>query len=328
VTISVYAWGFVLAEQLPETLFDISAQVRLKKMSAAELERWQTSRPQLQHLQAPGQNFVSATPPDVKVTSAWAVWFRLEAASLEAAERQLRETMVPALEASLIALTAAPATVELLRLGEADSKGYLARPQSPFSLSATFRAFAVEPLASPASSELVDIHARASKPGTYQDLARAIVGAQTAELNGAGLRPLVAAALLGYFHVIELIAAKISKHRPEPDVSSVEKITAQVRRDLLRPGTAPQQARILRNAVQKLDRLEGRSLSERIALAGTALGVPEQEISKALALSKLRNTTLGHPSSEAFDADLGAHLPAAREGATAFFVAFFARPPT
>ncbi len=311
------AWGFVLAEGLPAQAN--LGHVRISRLSGQRLTDLRKTRPVLAHPSGPAW-FASSIPADTVVRSDWSIWIRVDAETEDEALERIRSTYLPPALTALETFSRRPVVVELLRIGVEDARGFIAEPRSPYSLSGFFSSYAEPLVLNDADVQSANAITRAIEADSkLLSASQAYHEAHYLEITSGGLDVALAAALLRYFHVIEVVAVTVPAS-PGPDVDKrLEEVLTRLRKGLTAKGTFRNQAAKVRNSARDLDRLDQRYLTLRIEHAAEVLKLDGESIGASLALAKLRNTELSHPGTA--PALLAGELAPARSAAGAFLLA-------
>lgn len=293
------AWGFVGATALPAVRLDLGPNIRIERVDEqrrAELER---SGPRPGHPTLPWPDYFSALPADVVVRSHWAIWLRTTASTLGEAWDDIDLNQVPLAVAALAGFSDMPPRVELLRIGETAPGGRISDAASRW-VGATFGGFGTRVLSSP---EADTVKARYRAAHRYGVVASRIWHEATVLADQSDGSPRsMANTVLTYFQVIEHIARQESStgaNPTAPDAKAAERVVNRLASDLDGDRLALNaKIRKIRAARDDLDRLEDRFLNQKIAAAGTVLGLDDTVVASALNLAGLRNRALSHPGSE------------------------------
>lgn len=312
-------WGYIAAPWLPH-----EAQIggaHIKRQDEQVLRDMPKSRTTMKHAVGGPPELLSVLPADSLVRSRWTVFFRVEAADADAAVAVVEGERLPALVAACAAVFNEAVAVSLVRVAEEDSAGRLTNSHSPWSLSLRTRGFTV----SPAEPAAIDRASRLALVVPRDPLAKKAAALYSDALRldelNAGLAPLQAAALLGYYKVIEAVAVSHSRGLDPADAEGQQReVVERLRRGLAGSGGTSNRARQVLNAADELRRVQGAFLSQRVAAAGSAIGVAAEDVRAAVDLGKLRNTSLSHPGKSA-TGDLGPYLPPAERAARGYLSA-------
>lgn len=310
-------WGYVAATKLPA-----EAQIghaHIKRHDSLP-EGIPTRGAHIEHPAAGPPEHLSGRAPDVLLRSRWTIFFRVMAADAEGAYAQVVTTYLPPVLAALSSVVGA-AAINLVRVAEEDARGQLANSQTPYSLSLRTQSFDSGSV-TPAETERLQALARlALTHSPALRAARLYSDARRLDELSAGLAPLQAAALLAYYKVVESVAETAVKQSPEPAPDEQSAVVDRLRDRLNRPGSARAKASQILNGATDLRRLQGAHLSQKVARAGSVLGVSAEDLASAGRLGKLRNTRLSHPGAGEAD-DLSPHLPSAEQAARGYLTAF------
>lgn len=317
------AWGFLGAKALPVSMMDLSASVRIERVDAERRKQLTRDGPVLKHPELAFPQYFSALPPDLIVRSDWVVWIRTKAASFEEAWEHVVRVELPPIVAAFAGLGDMPPRIEILRMGLTDSTGFIPEVRSRWAFG-TFGGFDTRELTTTearavASRFTVARHQGAFASRLWHD---AIVNAD--QLDGSPRS--LANAVLNFFLVIEHIANNLTRQRSGPVETPAA--SAELRRIIdkleraLTDAAATQERKVhrIREAATELNRVEVRYLNQKIESAGNRLGVESSMVDAALAIAKLRNTTLSHPGKQPPDS-LQETLNLARRSSEAFLAA-------
>jgi hypothetical protein len=317
-------YGLVVAERLPER-----AQIGpalIERLSPTHLKQIQKSRPLIEHITDGFENMFSVRPPDVLVRSHWRISFEIDAPNEGAAYREAVEKYLPTIYGALGSVSEAPVVVDLVRIVPESLRGSSVSPRSPWSLPVTFRGYVVQSLDGEALDR-VKLRAEACLKPECLEVSRHFAEARHLSLISSGLAPVIAAALLRFFHVIEAVARHIARgpdDEQELDRRREVKLES-LRRSLNKKASLRQHIAQIRNAAREFDRIELQFLSQRIERTCEILGLDEKIESQALELAKLRNRKLSHAAPGAEDMRLEPWLDRAEATAREFLVAFLDR---
>ena len=315
------AWGLIVGRQLP-TAIDLG-HVRIRKESPERIADLTRSRQILRHPSFDGPvSFYSGIPADLVVRSDHSIWAWVDARDDEAALAEIAHKLLPSVVGLLSATKAEPVLVELLRISEEDERGYMPAPRSPFSRSGIFGIREPQPLDAEGVKSLKDLDPRVRADDCASSAARELSSAIHLSPQSGSTPANLRGVLLHYFFVLELIARKVGYGPRERDevLEVQEPVVARGLVQLRTAGTVSQRVKQIHNLSLELKRLETSFFSDQLRKAGETLGVAAEVVEEALALTKFRNSRLGHASTTEVRAEeLQRWLSVAERAALTYF---------
>jgi len=314
-------YGHLVGRRLPEHL-DLG-DVRIVKESGARLR--DLSRPDITNLRANFESgaHIQGSPASFRVRSEHIVWVRLTASDEGEAVATARRDYLEPLVATLLAITGSPAFVNVSRVSRVLDNGYMPEPTTPWSDAAYMHRPMIEPMTDQQSTELVNALTAVRQDTTTRDLAANLSDGMRLLRTSGGRPANIGAALLAYFKVIERISQQTKQDKDQKarlDKEQAE-IVANLARSLKLSRNTRQSVKQVRNAAQRLHRLEESTLKDRITLTCRRLGLAESVAVRAHAFADIRHGRLGHPSSNQTGADFGIAPEEAEELALTFYAA-------
>lgn len=293
------AWGCVVAMALPNGRVDLGNNVRIDPLDEHTRE-FVKPRPRMNHPQNVGADYFSAIPGESIVRSDRIIWLKTKASSKEEAWDQIEHVQLPIVVAALANFGDPAPRVELLRIAELDDNGRLGEHFSPW-MTATFAKYDGRVLTVIETRDLVARHYAASRyaAGPSRRYLEAVRQQDTSDLSSRSLANVV----LSYFLVVEEIA-RTEKVEATLEGAAGEKATRHIdnlRKTLGQHAMPATHLKKIRATVRELENLEQRSLNPRIEKVAIRLDLTQDVLDDALAIAKLRNTTLAHPGREAPD---------------------------
>ncbi|MST31886.1 hypothetical protein GHK86_03985 [Acidimicrobiaceae bacterium USS-CC1] len=255
------------------------------------------------------------------------LWMRTKQKTVDDAWADIEDRLIPPVMAAISTLGGLPPRLEMMRIGETDPHGKMDQVVAPWS-SSQFAAYDSATLSDKGANELLQHWSLACGLGAIA--ASLFHEAVEQQDRTAPSRRGIGNTVLSYFLVVEYIANNVTSqdrnNRRDDDnyTKQADSVVNELRVKLDRTQSIRKKAAAVSYAKNALDRLDLRFLSLRIEHAGHVLDIDQSAIDTALALSKLRNTTLAHAGSSAHLPADGPTLDDAWRTAQAFLTGFLA----
>lgn len=282
---------------LPAGLIDLGPDIRIAPIDDVASQQFVRARPRINHPANLGAEFFSAIPGEAIVRSRRLIWFKTKAATSEEAWEEIEVRQVPPVIAALAPFSDLPPRIELLRIAELQEGGVLGENKSPWMV-ATFGTYRTRQLTNQETLSLMELyHAAANSAlGPAQRYAEATKEMDSGTLGSRGL----ANVILSYFLVVEEIARTeglVKKFEGEAAELASDQVE-RLRNSLARETSLEIHTKHIRSTLRELESLEQRYLGQQIQKVSERLKMASDVLDDALAIARLRNTTLAHPGRE------------------------------
>jgi hypothetical protein len=264
-------------------------------------------------------------PAELVVRTNVGIAVRVEADSEDEAVQKAHRRFLDPIIALLASRTGQRAFVDVRRVGQPDDVGYMESTWSPFSAWASKHRPVLTPMEDAERTQLLQDLVRTQSDPVAVDAAADLTGGLRLGAYHGGMPPLLTAAIMRHFLVIERVSKTVSRRVSDSDESQLLRNAALdvLRRDLAQLSSLHRQVKAVRRAADALARVDLSSTKERIRATADALNISADAREKAIQIADVRNRRLGHATGSPPRVDeLVRWLAAAEVSAMAYFDAY------